>query len=68
MTTQEERRDAMAQALANTRLAGHEPTPRFLADAAAVVAGTMTYEQAVRASAARARSRDGSEASGLSKA
>lgn len=33
MTTQEERRDALAQALANTRIAGHEPTPLFLADA-----------------------------------
>ncbi|QNK67249.1 antitoxin VbhA family protein [Variovorax sp. PAMC26660] len=59
MTTQEKRRDAMAQALANTRLAGHEPTPRFLADVAAVVAGKMTYDQAIRASAARA-TRNGS--------
>ncbi len=68
MTTQEERRDAMAQALANTRLAGHEPTPRFLADVAAVVAGTMTYDQAVHASEARARSRNRSEPPGPSKA
>lgn len=68
MTTQEERRDAIAQALANTRLAGHEPTPRFLADVAAVVAGTMTYDQAVRASEARALSRNRSEQPSPSKA
>ncbi|MGJ7499393.1 antitoxin VbhA family protein [Variovorax sp. ZT5P49] len=67
MTTQEKRRDAMTQALANTRIAGHEPTPRFLADVAAVVEGKMTYEQAIRTSAARARSRNGSEPSGLPK-
>ena len=68
MTTKEERRDAMALALAITRIAGHEPKPRFLADVAAVVEGTMTYDQAVRASAARARSRNGSEPLGPSKA
>jgi hypothetical protein len=61
MTAKEERRDAMAQALANTRIAGHEPTPRFLNDVAAVVEGTMTYEQAIFASAARASDRDGVE-------
>ena len=61
MTTMEERCSAMAQALANTRITGHEPKPRFLADVAAVVAGTMTYDQAVRASAGRARGRNGSE-------
>jgi hypothetical protein len=41
MTAKEERRAAMAQALASARISGHEPTPRFLADAAAVVEGTM---------------------------
>lgn len=61
MTTKEERGDAIAQALANTRVAGHEPKPRFLVDVEAVVAGTMTYDQAVRASAARARGRNASE-------
>lgn len=57
MSTKQERREAMAQALANTRIAGHEPTPRFLADVTAVVEGTMTYDQAIRTSAARARGR-----------
>ncbi|MBT2336544.1 antitoxin VbhA family protein [Variovorax paradoxus] len=66
MTT-EERRDAMAQALASTRIAGHEPTQRFLADVAAVVEGTMTYDQAIRASAARAHGRGESEPPGFSK-
>ena len=56
----------MAQALANTRLAGHEPTPRFLADVMAVVEGTMTYDQAIGASAARARGRNGSKPPGPS--
>lgn len=59
MSTTQERCDAMAQALATTRIAGHEPTPRFLEDVAAVVEGTMTYDQAIRASAARASDRDG---------
>lgn len=67
MTTKEERLDAMAQALANTRISGHEPTPRFLADTAAVVEGTMTYDEAIRASAARARSRNRSELPGPTK-
>lgn len=53
MSTTQARCDAMAQALATTRIAGHEPTPRFLEDVVAVVAGTMTYDQAIRASAAR---------------
>ena len=61
MTAKEVRGHAIAQALANTRIAGHQPKPRFLADVAAVVAGTMTYDQAVRASAGRARGRNGSE-------
>lgn len=61
MSTTQKRRDAMAQALATTRIAGHEPTPQFLEDVAAVVEGTMTYDQAIRASAARASERDGVE-------
>jgi len=61
VSTTQERCDAMLQALANTRIAGHEPTPRFLEDVAAVVEGTMTYDQAIRASAARASDQDGIE-------
>ncbi|WP_454908295.1 antitoxin VbhA family protein [Variovorax gossypii] len=67
MTAKEERRAAMAQALANTRISGHEPTPRFLADVAAVVEGMMTHDQAIRDSAARVRGRNGSEQPGFSK-
>jgi hypothetical protein len=67
MSTKQERRKAMAQALANTRLAGHNPTPQFLADATAVVEGTMTYDQAIRASATRARGRNGPESPRLFK-
>ncbi|WP_432422892.1 antitoxin VbhA family protein [Variovorax boronicumulans] len=45
---------AMAQALANTRISGHAPTPEFIADCDAVVEGRMTYEQAITASLERA--------------
>ncbi len=57
MGTKAERQYAMTQALANTRIEGHKPTPEFLADAAAVVEGKLTYDQAVKASAARATGR-----------
>lgn len=67
MTTKDERCDAMVQALANTRISGHEPTPRFLEDTAAVVEGSMTYDQAIRDSAARAHDRSESEPRDLSK-
>jgi len=66
-TTQEECRDALAQALANTRIAGDEPAPRFLADVAAVVGGTMTHDQAIRASADKAHGRNESDLRGFSK-
>lgn len=56
--TKEERRYAMAQALANTRLAGHQPSQVFLVDVTAVVEGAMSYDDAIRASAARARGSD----------
>lgn len=52
--TEDERRYAVAQALANTRLAGHEPTPDFIADCQAVIEGSLTIEQAIAASARRA--------------
>ncbi|WP_185868074.1 antitoxin VbhA family protein [Variovorax sp. DXTD-1] len=44
----------MEQALANTRISGHAPTPEFIADCDAVIEGRMTYEQAVAASLERA--------------
>lgn len=62
------RRIAHEQALASTRLEGHEPTPEFLADAEAVLAGTMTPAQARAASLARAlaaeRAADGTGGAG----
>jgi hypothetical protein len=53
-----ERRWAHEQALANTRISGHVPTPEFLADAEAVIKGTMTSEHARAASLARALAKD----------
>lgn len=58
VTTEAERRIAHEQALASTRLSGHEPTPESLADCEAVIKGTMTAAQARAASAARARALD----------
>ncbi len=46
------------QALASTRIEGHEPTPEFLADCAAVIDGAMTREQARASSLARALAKD----------
>lgn len=53
-----ERRWAHEQALANTRISGHAPTPEFLADAEAVIKGTITNEEARAASLARALAKD----------
>jgi hypothetical protein len=57
------RRLAHEQALANTRIEGHIPTPEFLADTEAVIAGKITPDQARAASLARALAKD-REASG----
>lgn len=56
--TEAERRWAHMQALANTRISGHEPTPEFLADCEAIIKGTMTQEQAQAASLARALAKE----------
>lgn len=53
MSTRNQRRVAADQALASTRLEGHVPTPEFVADCQAVVAGTLTTEQARARSLAR---------------
>lgn len=53
MSNATERRYAVDQALASTRLEGHVPTPEFLADCEAVVAGSMTGEEARARSLAR---------------
>lgn len=57
-TTKAERRLAHDQALASTRLEGHQPSAEFLADCEAVIDGTMTRDQARAASLARALNKD----------
>lgn len=56
--TEAERRAANDQALASTRIEGHEPTAEFLADCEAVARGSMTAEQARAASLQRALAKD----------
>jgi hypothetical protein len=53
--TEADLRLAHAQALANTRIEGHEPTPEFLADCEAVNRGQMTLTEARARSLARAQ-------------
>ncbi|TAK91249.1 MAG: hypothetical protein EPO06_05710 [Burkholderiaceae bacterium] len=52
--TEAQRRIAHEQALANTRIEGHIPSAEFLVDCEAVIAGTMTREQARERSLRRA--------------
>lgn len=54
MTTPEQRAAACDQALANTRIEGHQPTPEFLEDCAQYVAGTSTVEELVEKARQRA--------------
>ena len=49
-----EHRWAMKEAIANTVIEGHVPTPEFLADCEAVVTGRMTHAEARARSLARA--------------
>ncbi|HWI83842.1 antitoxin VbhA family protein [Ramlibacter sp.] len=51
--TEAERRIAFDQALANTRVEGHVPSPEFLAECEAVITGRLTHEQAVEAGIGR---------------
>ena len=53
-TREVERRWAHKQALANTRISGHVPTPEFLADCEVVIVGTMIRDEAQARSLARA--------------
>lgn len=53
MSTEAQRRYANDQALASTRIEGHVPTPEFLADCEAVIAGKMTNDEARARSLAR---------------
>lgn len=57
-TTKAQRRLAHEQALASTRIEGHQPSPEFLADCEAVIEGAMTRDQARAASLARALAKD----------
>jgi hypothetical protein len=54
MTTKAAKQQAVEQALASAALEGHTPTFAFLADAQAVINGTMTPEQARARSLERA--------------
>ena len=56
--TEAEHRWAMKEAIANTVIEGHVPTPEFLADCEAVVSGSMTHEQLRSRSLARALAPD----------
>lgn len=58
MVTESEGRLFMRQAIANTVIEGHNPSPEFLRDAEKVVIGVMTTEQAIEAAAARAKAKE----------
>jgi hypothetical protein len=62
--TQAELRWALDQALASSRIEGYIPTLEFLADREAVIAGTLTLEQASAASLKRALAADAAAAGG----
>lgn len=64
MNTPEQRRAAFDQALASTRIEGHEPTPEFLADCEKVIAGEMTDEQMAAESLRRAMELDAKVSTG----
>ena len=53
-----ERRRDLEQALANTRISGHEPTPEYLADMEALVTGTLSEEEVRQRIVARALAAD----------
>ncbi len=68
MTTKEERCWAHEQSLASARIEGYVPDPAFLADYEAVIERTMTTEQALAASLARALAVDRAAAAGAGSA
>jgi hypothetical protein len=53
-----ERRMRMEQALASTRIEGHQPSPEFLADMEAMVTGQLSAEEVRRRIIARAQEAD----------
>lgn len=60
-----ERSAANQQALASTRISGHQPTAEFLADSEAVIVGAMTESQARARSLARALAADRAATGGV---
>lgn len=56
--TEAERRIAVEQAVANTRIEGHLPTPEYLADFDAFIQGKMTLDEVRARSMARAQELD----------
>lgn len=53
-STPEQRRNDLEHAIASCKIEGFEPDAAFLADCEAVIAGTMTHDQACDAALARA--------------
>ena len=65
--TQHERRSAMEQGLANTRIEGHVPNAGFLADCERMIRGEITSEEMRSNSLKRAKGRDSQhDVSGIS--
>lgn len=56
--TQAERRMRLEQALASTRIEGHQPSPEFLADMEALITGALSAEEVRQRVIERAQSAD----------
>lgn len=56
--TQAELRWAFKQAHASSRIEGHTPTPEHLAACEAVIAGTMTIDEAISEAISRGQTED----------
>lgn len=56
--TEQERRRSLTQALANTRIEGHVPSPEFLADCERFARGEITQDDIRARSLARAQGAD----------
>lgn len=64
MSTPEQRRAAFDQALASTRIEGHQPTPEFVADCDKVIAGEMSDEEMAEQTLRRALELDAKASGG----
>lgn len=58
MTSTEQRRWNIKQAIASARIEGFEPSPDFLADVDLVIRGELTFDQVRERSLARALARE----------